>query len=144
MAAVLADTGALVALLDRSDSWHEWAVDVFGLLRPPMLTCEAVLAEALHLLSSAGPSRWTLAQLYSRRILRVEFDFEAEAEAEAVWHLLDKYQDVPMDFADACLVRMSEIHAGSRVWTVDSDFTVYRRNGRSAIPLISPIRLRRR
>jgi len=66
MAAVLADTGALVALLDRSDSWHEWAVDLFRLLRPPVLTCEAVLAEALHLLGGAGPSRRALAQLYNR------------------------------------------------------------------------------
>jgi len=64
--------------------------------------------------------------------------FDFEAEAGAVWRLLDKYDDVPMDFADACLVRMTEVHAGSRVWTVDSDFKVYRRNGRQTIALIFP------
>jgi len=136
MAAVLADTGALVALLDRSDGWHEWAVEAFSLLRPPVLTCEAVLAEAFHLLGGSGPSRRALAQLHSRQILRTAFDFEGEAGA--VWHLLDRYHDLPMDFADACIVRMAEIHTGSRVWTVDSDFGVYRRNGRHAIPLIYP------
>jgi len=136
MAAVLADAGALVALLDRSDGWHEWAVDVFRLLRPPVLTCEAVLAEALHLLGGSGASRQALAQLYKRQIIQVTFDFEAEAGA--VWRLLDKYDDVPMDFADACLVRMAEIHTGSHVWTVDSDFRVYRRNQRQAISIIFP------
>jgi len=117
-------------------------VDVFRLLRPPVLTCEAVLAEALHLLGRSRPSRRALAELCNRQIIRVVFDFETEAEA--VWRLLDKYDDVPMDFADACLVRMAEIHAASRVWTVDSDFAVYRRNGRQAIPLIFPTELRRR
>jgi predicted nucleic acid-binding protein len=66
----------------------------------------------------------------------VAFDFETEAPA--VWRLLHKYKDVPMDFADACLVRMSEIHRDARVWTADSDFRIYRRNGRQAIPLIFP------
>jgi len=90
----------------------------------------------MHLLRGSGPSRRALAQLYNRRIIRIEFDFDAEAGA--VWRLLDKYNDVPMDFADACLVRMSEMHASSHVWTVDSDFRIYRRNGRQAISLIFP------
>ena len=78
---------------------------------------------------SAGP-------VHHRQIIRIAFGFEAEAEA--VWHLLDKYGDVPIDFADASLVRMAEIHAASRVWTVDSDFKVYRRNVRQSISLIFP------
>ncbi len=134
MAAVLADTGALVALLDRSDKWHVWAVEVFKSLRPPLFTCEAVLAEVWHLLGEAGPSRGALARLCTNGIVRVAFDFEKEAAA--VWRLLAKYADVPMDFADACLVRMAELHSEPRVWTTDSDFRVYRRNGRQAIPLI--------
>jgi predicted nucleic acid-binding protein len=118
MAAVLADTGALVALLDRSDGWHEWAVEAFSLLRPPVLTCEAVLAEAFHLLGGSGPSRRALAQLHSRQILRTAFDFEGEAGA--VWHLLDRYHDLPMDFADACIVlsgwqKSTQVHA-SGLW----------------------------
>ncbi len=136
MAAVLADTGALVALVDRSDAWHEWAVEVFKTLRPPLLTCEAVLAEAWHLLGESGPSRNALARLHANGILHVAFDFETEAAA--VWRLLHKYADTPMDFADACLVRMAELHTEPRVWTTDSDFRVYRRNGRQTIPLIFP------
>ena len=62
--------------------------------------------------------------------------FDFETEASVVWRLLHKYEDVPMDFADACLVRMTEIHSLPRVWTADSDFRIYRRNGRQEIPLI--------
>lgn len=136
MSVVLADTGALVALLDRSDTWHEWAVGVFKTLRPPLLTCEAVLAETWHLLGDSGPSRPALARLHTSGILLVTFDFAAEAEA--VWRLLDKYADVPMDLADACLVQMAELHREPRVWTTDSDFRIYRRSGRKTIPLIFP------
>jgi predicted nucleic acid-binding protein len=116
MEALLADTSALVALLDRSDALHGWAVEIFKTLRPPLLVCEAVLAEASHLLEQAPPER----------------------EAAPVWRLLHKYRDVPMDFADACLVRMAELQHTPRIWTADADFHVYRRNGRQPIALIFP------
>jgi len=138
MSVVLVDTGPLVALLDRSDSGHAWAVKVFKELRPPLLSCEAVLAEAWHLLGDSGPSRPALAQLHASGIIRVAFDFETEAPA--IWRLLEKYADVPMDYADACMVRMAELHPRAQVWTMDDDFRVYRRNGRQAIPLLSPRR----
>ncbi len=136
MGAVFADTGALVALLDRSDEWHSWAVGVFKTLRPPLFTCQAVLAEAWHLLGESGPSRSALATLHKTGVLRVRLDFEPNAGC--IWRLLEKYSDTPMDFADACLVALSEGDADSRVWTVDSDFLVYRRHARQAIPLIAP------
>jgi predicted nucleic acid-binding protein len=133
---ILVDTGALVALLDRSDSWHDWAVSVFKTLPAPLLTCEAVLAETLHLLQKAGPSQKALSHLHRCGVLGVKFDFESEAPA--VWRLLEKYADTPMDFADACLLRMSELQASPLVWTTDSDFRIYRRKGRLAVPLIIP------
>jgi predicted nucleic acid-binding protein len=52
--------------------------------------------------------------------------------------LMRRYHDVPMSFADACLVRMSEERAGSRIMTLDSDFYRYRRLGRQVIALMSP------
>ncbi len=133
---ILADTGPLVALLDRSDALHEWALETFKRLRPPLLTCDAVLAEAWHLLDGMPRSREALSVLHRTGVLSAKFAFEAEASL--IWKLLAKYRDVPMDFADACLVRMSEIHAGARVWTTDGDFRIYRRHGRQAIPLLSP------
>ena len=132
----LADTGALVALLDRADSTHPWAVDCFKTLRPPLLTCESVLAETSHLLRDLPRSLDALARLHREEILRVAFDFEAQASA--VWQLLSKYRDVPMDFADACLVRLTELHADCVVWTTDTDFRVYRRHGRQVIPTLCP------
>lgn len=64
--------------------------------------------------------------------------FAFEDEKQSVKRLLEKYADVPMSFADACLVRMSELYPDSAVFTTDNDFTIYRRNGRQQIPLIFP------
>jgi len=133
---VLVDTGAIVALLDRSDHHHKWALDCFKKLEPPLLTCEAILTESYYLLGFSNASRRTLAKLCQENIFRIDFDFQSNAID--VWRLLKKYEDTPMDFADGCLVRLSEIFSGSVVWTVDSDFTVYRKLGRQKIPLISP------
>jgi hypothetical protein len=69
-------------------------------------------------------------------LLRCAFDFQQQAPA--VWKLMAKYADTPMDFADACLVRMTEIVPEPRVWTTDRDFLIYRRHGRTSIPLVAP------
>ena len=135
-ASILADTGSLVALLDRSDLHHPWAVQSFKRFSPPILTCEAVLAETMHLLRKLPSSRKTLAIWHRDGLIRCDFDFQQQAPT--VWKLLDKYSDTPMDFADACLVRMTEIQPEPQVWTTDSDFLVYRRHGRTAIRLITP------
>jgi predicted nucleic acid-binding protein len=132
----LADTSALIALLDRSDAHHDWAVACLRQLRPPLLTCDAVLAEAWHLLGAAPPSRHTLAALHADGLLESSFPFEAHAPR--VWQLLGKYADVPMGFADGCLVRMSELHPDCQVWTADRDFRAYRRFDRKIIPLLEP------
>jgi uncharacterized protein len=132
----IVDTGALVALLDRADWHHRWAVECFKTLRPPLITCESVLAETAHLLKDLPPSAEALIRLHSEGILRVAFDFESHAPV--VWRLLKKYGDVPMDLADACLVRLTELHADCFVWSTDSDFRVYRRHGRQSIPILSP------
>jgi predicted nucleic acid-binding protein len=133
---MLVDTGAFIALLDRSDAKHTWATRVFRALRPPLYTCEAVVTEALHLLSRSRPGRDALANLFTSGVVRIGFNFEDESAA--VWQLLKKYVDTPMDFADACLVRMAELNPLTRVWTVDSDFFVYRCHGRQTIPLLFP------
>lgn len=132
----IADTGALVALLDRGDLHHDWAKACFKTLFPPLITCESVLAEAIHLLSDLPPSVEALHRLHRDALLRVEFDFETHASA--VWRLISKYRDLPVDFAGACLVRMTELHSDCVVWTTDRHFRAYRRNGRQSIPILSP------
>jgi hypothetical protein len=67
-------------------------------------------------------------------------DFQLAAELEVVRKLMMKYANVPMALADACLVRMSELAPRAAIVTVDSDFRVYRRNGRQAIPVVMPER----
>lgn len=133
---VLADAGPLVAYLDRSDKHHEWAKAQMGLLSAPLVTCEAVMAEAWHLLRRGRINPDYLLGLVEHGALVVRFDLMAEMQE--VRRLIRCYEDVPMSLADACLVRMSELEAKVRVFTIDSDFTVYRRNGRKLIPLMMP------
>jgi predicted nucleic acid-binding protein len=133
---VVLDTGPLVALLDRQDPWHFWASDQTKLLTDPMLTCEAVLSESVFLLGPLDPGFKRLTGLFRDGVVRLGFDLDGQFDIVA--GLLAKYYDTPMSLADACLVRMSELHANARVFTLDSDFKLYRRNSRQTIPLIYP------
>lgn len=132
----MVDTGPLVAFLNRQDQHHTWARAQMEVLEPPLLTCEAVLAEACHLLRRAPGGTDALMEMLAREILHVPF--RLALELDRVRRLMRRYGDRPMALADACLVRMSEMHAGGRVLTLDRDFQVYRRFGRQAIPLLSP------
>ena len=99
---VLVDAGFVVALLSSRDAHHRWAVTQAPALPPPWSTCEAVLSEAFHLLGERGAP--SLATLLRRRALFVAF--ELDENLEPVLRLVEKYRDVPMSLADACLVRM--------------------------------------
>lgn len=127
-----------MAFLDRQDPFHLWATEQLHGLRPPFLTCEAVISESLFLLQ-AKPEGVPALLSYLREDL-VKLAFDLNDHLDAISHLLIKYQDVPMSLADACLVRMSELHDRSRIFTLDSNFKLYRRNGRQSIPLIYPAR----
>jgi predicted nucleic acid-binding protein len=133
---VLADTGPLVAALRKRDRYHAWARAQLAARLAPLATCEAVLSEAFFLLQGVSGGHAALAAMIDRGLLEVRFDFHDEHEATL--RLLRKYSDTPMGFADACLVRMSEMHRSSQVLTLDRDFEAYRRNGRERIPLIAP------
>ncbi len=135
MERVLLDTGPLVAYLNRRDAHHAWAVGQWGSIRPPLLTCEAVLAEACFLVRALHGGSEAVLELVRRRVVQVGFGLSAEADAVA--QLLKRYADVPMSLADACLVRMAEQHAGSSVFTLDTDFRIYRMSNRRVIPLIT-------
>ena len=135
-APVIVDTGPLVALFNRRDQWHRWAVQQFGALAAPLLTCEAVVVEAAHLLRHDAKGPDAIFQLMSRGLLTI--DFSVAAQSEPIRKLMWRYRDVPMSVADACLVRMSENVADARVLTLDADFRRYRRHGRQIISLIVP------
>ena len=133
---VLVDTGPLVAFLNRRDRFHDWTAAQWNQIAAPMLTCEAVVSETCFLLSGIKSGSNRVIQLIQRKILRISFHLEEHIDP--VNKLLIKYQSVPMSLADACLVRMSELHSNSYVFTMDSDFNLYRKNGRQVIPSIMP------
>ena len=131
---VLVDAGFLVAMLSRRDFHHKWAVRQASENSPPWYTCEAVVSEAYHLLGERGGPG--LNAVLSRRAVVSRFNLDDNVEA--VVALLRKFTSVPMSFADACLVRMSETIADPLILTTDSDFHVYRRHGRQVVPVLCP------
>lgn len=130
----LVDAGFLVALLSRRDGNHRWAAAQAPRLPPPWMTCEAVLSEASHLLGGYGTG--SLASLLRRGALVCGYRFADDMDA--VFKLLEKYADVPMSFADACLVRMTETLNDPMLLTTDADFRIYRRHGRQIVPCVLP------
>ncbi len=127
------DTGPLVAYLVRNDRYHAWAVRTLDHLGPPLLTCEAVLAEAIYLSGARQPIMRMLA------VGDLQIAFDLEDQAEEIGAIFERYADQKIDLADACLLRMSELFSPSEVITLDrTDFSVYRRHRRERIPLITP------
>jgi len=133
---VLIDTGAVVAALIKRDQHHDRARSNFESLSSPCLTCEAVLSECFFLLERTPFGKRAFSALLERGIILV--DFSLRDQLGDALRLIHQYRDTPMSFADACMVRMSELHPGAAVFTTDTDFKTYRRNGRQAIPLLAP------
>jgi predicted nucleic acid-binding protein len=113
---VIVDAAFLVSLLNRREANHAWAAGQSRHLPFPWKTCEAALSETFHILSVK----------------------DAGEEIEAIIRLMAKYEDVPMSFADACLVRMTEVLRDSVLVTLDSHFRIYRRHGNKTIHCVMP------
>lgn len=137
---VVVDTGPIVALLDADEARHKWARARFEDLRAPLLTCEAVLSEASFLLRRAGADPSLPVRLVRRGVLEVACLFDTDGDADALARLMRRYADVPMSFADACLVRIVEKTRDASVMTLDSGFGIYRQARRRTIPLLAPFR----
>ena len=133
---VILDTGPLVAYLDEDEQHHGWACQQFGQIEGSLVTCESVLSEAFFIIQTLPRHRGVLRQMIRDEIF--DLGFSLAKEGSAVAGLMEQYRDVPMSLADACLVRMSELWPDASVFTLDSDFRVYRRNKRQSLPLICP------
>ena len=133
---VLLDTGPLIAFIDQRDRNHAWVKSQFADILPPLLTCEAVLTEACYLARRASGGVPAALGLFERGVARLAFDLDEDfAQVSA---LVQRYANVPMSLADACLVRMSELVSNCVILTLDGDFRVYRRHRRQKIPLVIP------
>jgi predicted nucleic acid-binding protein len=124
----LIDTGAILALVDADDAWHERCVAAFSSLRLPLATSAAVLAEVFHLVRAREiAATWRF--LRSGAVTLLPLDDE---DLRHLDRMMKKYRDRPMDFADASLVRLAERESLSTILTVEhADFEIYRIRGRS-------------
>jgi predicted nucleic acid-binding protein len=132
----LLDTGPLVAVLDDTDQWHAWATPRLRELNEPLWTCGAVLSEASFLLGQHPPVVARLRSLVRDGVVC------PVAEDAPLWHralaLMERYANVPMSFADACLVALAESTPGARLFTLDRDFLIYRQHDDKPLTLLAP------
>ena len=131
---LLLDSGALVGLLDRTQSVHRAAVDFFSSFRGRIVTSEAVLTEATHLLSDTPNGGPTCIDFVLRG--GVFLAPSTDVSLKRCRDLMKKYSDLPMDFADATLVVLAEELNTNLVFTFDRDFSVYRINGRKPFQIL--------
>ena len=135
----LIDTGAMVAILDRSDEWHDRCVETLSSLRLPFATTAAVLAELFHMIGDdphGGAAAWAFLRSGAVVLASVE-----GRDLPALEALMKRYSDRPMDFADATLVHVAERDSLTTVFTTDhDDFETYRIGRRVRFRIVPPRR----
>jgi predicted nucleic acid-binding protein len=132
---VVMDTGPLVAYLSGRDAHHDWAVEQFATLDLPFLTCEPVLTEACFVAARNGVPPARVLKVFAGGVMQI--GLQLQDELSIVQALMERYDNVPMSLADACLVRLAEM-TGLPICTLDGDFSIYRTQRRRALNLISP------
>jgi uncharacterized protein len=133
---IIIDTSPLVAFIDKSDNFHQWTIATWKKLIPPLFTCEAVIAESCFLLQNVHGGEDAVLSLLEAEVIKIPFNLSEEVTE--IKQLMKQYKSVPISLADACLVRMSELIRGSSVFTLDSDFRIYRQYKNQTIPVIMP------
>jgi len=137
MKPLLVDTSFLVALYDRRDLRHARCVRAHEQLDRPLATCEAVVAESLHLLRRIPGTTQAMLGNIERGILAIPFTLREKAAA--VNAIIDKYRDLPASLADACLVQMADELDTGDILTLDGDFAHYRWRRNRAFRLLIPL-----
>jgi len=130
----LLDTGVIVALLDRDERYHSTCVDVLSDIGGTLATCEAVVAEACHLLRRMPGGPEAVVRNVANGVFRIPV--RLADRAAAIEKLLRKYRDVPIDLADACLVELANAVDSGRILTLDRDFEIYRWRSRRRFDLL--------
>lgn len=133
---IFIDSGPIVALLSPRDTHNSWAAKKFDSTFEPFQTCEAVLCEAFHLLKNEPRGIIQLKNLLRRSVVEVHTAYEDSKDE--VLDYMDTYDDLPMDFADACLLRQYERVNDAHIFTLDGDFNIYRDAAGNAIRVVAP------
>ena len=137
MTPVLVDAGFLIALYDRREPMHKRCLQIYDSIKSPLVTCEAVVGEALHLLRRLPLAVRDLLSSVDQGILEIPLSLPRCAASVAT--LMEKYRNTPADFADACLIHLADQLGTGDILTLDSDFRHYRwrrnRRFRMLIPL---------
>ncbi len=133
---LIVDTSFLVAFLQERDQFHPWAASVLKAHTEKLVTCEAVLVETHYLLRDRLDAKRRL--LSAVAMGGIGILFRLADEAGAIGKLIDRYRNIPMSLADACLVRMAEMNEDAVILTLDEDFKIYRKSNRQVIPTIRP------
>ena len=124
MRSTLIDAGPLIALFDNSDQFHKQAVSFIRFHQNPLITTWPVVAETSHMLSFSTKAQVSFLEWINRGGLQI-----MELKEEHMYRLIDlcrKFDDVPMDLADATLIVASELSGINEIASIDSDFYIYR------------------
>lgn len=136
MRRVLVDTGFLVSVYDRSEPLHSRCLKVYEGIEEQLVTCEAVITEAIHILRNEDSIRGILESVENGSL---QIPFSLSQSATKVAELMDKYSDTPAEFADACLVCMADELDTGDILTLDSDFRHYRWRRNRQFRLLIPL-----
>src|SRR5262245_60388336 len=133
--AVLVDAGPLVALLDAADPDHEACVETLKKIREPLVTVWPALTEAMYLLGRSWLAQKALwSRLETQALTLAALD---ERDAPRMRELMEQYRDLPMDFADAGLVRVAERESLAEIFTLDKKhFSIYRPGRRRRFSIV--------
>ena len=134
MKKILVDSGPLIALFDASDKYHNEAINFIKNNKYPLVTTIASITETLHLLDFNRNAQIDFLEWVYRGAVEI-YNIENNA-FQRLKELTEKYRDLPMDFADSCLVYLAEQLKLNTIATIDRDFTIYRIRGRKKFKII--------
>jgi len=131
---ILIDSGPLVALFDASDQYHQSSLEFLKYNQYPLVTTLASITEVLFLLDFSRNAQADFLEWIYRGAVEI-YPLELAA-IKRIKQLMLKYSDLPMDFADACLVYLAEKLKMDTILTIDRDFSIYRIRGRRKFKII--------
>jgi uncharacterized protein len=137
MTPVLTDASYLIAIYNRSDPFHRQCMQFNHSLSRPLVTCEPVIAEALHMLRRTPEAAVSILASIQQHLLLIPFSLSQSVSRVA--DLMEKYSDTPADLADACLIQMADDLNTGDILTLDSDFLHYRWRKTKHFNLLIPL-----